>query len=89
MKNAKEFEKRMHDEEFAKLFSNAETNEDIIRIAHEQGYEISKEDIKHFKMTDEMLESVAGGKYDTAGRDMTTSTYVNIYASPYITTHSS
>ena len=87
MKNAKEFEKRMHDEEFAKLFSNAETNEDIIRIAHEQGYEISKEDIKHFKVTDEMLESVAGGKHDTAGRDINRHTYIEVYANPNITTH--
>ncbi len=62
MKNAKEFKERMHDEEFAKLFSNAETDEEIIKIAAEQGYEITKEDVQDFEMTDEMLESVAGGK---------------------------
>ena len=65
MKNAKEFKERMHDEEFAKLFSNAETDEEIIKIAAEQGYEITKEDIENFEMTDEMLESVAGGKGTT------------------------
>ncbi len=65
MKNAKEFKERMHEEEFAKLFSNAETDEDIIRIAAEQGYEITKDDIQDFEMTDEMLESVAGGKGET------------------------
>ncbi len=65
MKNAKEFKERMHDEEFAKLFSNAETDEEIIKIAAEQGYEITKEDIQDFEMTDEMLESVAGGKGET------------------------
>ena len=65
MKDAKEFKERMHDEEFAKLFSNAETDQDIIKIAAEQGYEITKEDIQNFEMTDEMLESVAGGKGET------------------------
>ncbi len=84
MKGAKEFEQRMNDKEFAKLFSNAETNEDIIRIAHEQGYEIGKEDIKNFKMTDEMLESVAGGKYDKAGRDINRITYIEFGINPNI-----
>ena len=84
MKGAKEFEERMHDEEFAKLFSNAETNEDIIKIANEQGYEIGKEDIKHFVMTDEMLESVAGGKNDKAGRDINRITYIEIGVNPNI-----
>ena len=65
MKNFKEFEERMHDEEFAKLFSNAKTDEDIIKMAAEQGYEITKDDIQNFEMTDEMLESVAGGKGTT------------------------
>ena len=89
MKNAKEFKERMHDEEFAKLFSNAETDKEIIKIAAGQGYEITKDDIRKFEMTDEMLESVAGGKNDTAGRDMTKSTYINIEVDPNVTTHSS
>ena len=62
MKNAKEFEERMHEEKFARLFSNAKSDEEIIKIAAEQGYDIKKEDIQNFEMTDEMLESVAGGK---------------------------
>ncbi len=86
MKNAKEFKERMHEEEFAKLFSNAETDEDIIKIAAEQGYEITKEDIQNFEMTDEMLESVAGGKNDhyEAGGSITTNTYTDIEISPNI-----
>ncbi len=86
MKNAKEFKERMHEEEFAKLFSNAETDEDIIKIAAEQGYEITKEDIQNFEMTDEMLESVAGGKNDdySAGGSITTNDYTNIEINPTI-----
>ncbi len=86
MKNAKEFKERMNEEEFAKLFSNAETDEDIIRIAAEQGYEITKEDIQNFEMTDEMLESVAGGKGDdySAGGDITTTSSTTVQISPNI-----
>ena len=80
MKNAKEFKEKMHDEEFAKLFSNAETDEDIIKIAAEQGYEITKDDIQNFEMTDEMLESVAGGKGTTiiSDGDINVETYKTI-----------
>ena len=62
MKNKEELLKRLNDKEFSKLFSGANSTEDIIKIAKEQGYDITDEDVENSSLSDDMLENVAGGK---------------------------
>ncbi len=67
-----EFKKRMEDPDFVKLFRNANTNEEIIEIARQQGYNIDEEMVEKFKLSEDMLEEIAGGSKDTyrAGKDL-------------------
>lgn len=64
MKNKEEFKNRLKDSEFLKLFSGATSSNDIAKIAQEQGYDVTAEDVENTPLSDDMLESVAGGKKD-------------------------
>ena len=76
MKSVEDLKNRLKDPEFMKLFADTKSAEDIVKIAKEQGYEIDVNDVKNYEMSDDMLESVAGGKSDT------TTTYVVINNGP-------
>ena len=62
MKNKEELLKKLNDKEFLKLFAGANSNEDIVKIAKQQGYNITNNDVEDTLLSDDMLESVAGGK---------------------------
>ncbi len=64
MKNKEEFKRRLKDSEFLSLFSGATSSKDIAKIAQQQGYDVTAEDVRNTTLSDDILESVAGGKGD-------------------------
>lgn len=62
MKSVEDLKQRLADPEFVKLFANANSADDILKIAKEQGYDITLNDIENYEISDDMLEAVAGGK---------------------------
>ena len=67
MKNIDDLKERLKtDVEFKKLFENKRDVNDLIKVARENGYDVSEEDLeKDEVLSEDMLEAVAGGK----GRD--------------------
>ena len=63
MKGIEEFkEKITFDEDFAKKFSRVENLEDIISIATKEGeFDFTEEELQDDSISDDILESVAGG----------------------------
>lgn len=76
MKNKDELLRKLNDKEFLKLFAGANSTEDIVKIAKEQGYDINDNDVENTTLSDDMLENVAGGK-----GDVSQSTHVVSYGS--------
>ena len=66
MKSAKEFKERLEkDLEFKKKFENVKSQDEVIKIAKENGYDLtdcSKQEEE--QLTEDLLENVAGGKND-------------------------
>lgn len=64
MKNIDDLKERLKtDAEFKKLFANKRDVNDFIKIAHENGYDVSEDDLeKDEVLSEDMLEAVAGGK---------------------------
>ncbi len=65
MKSVEDLKKKLQDPEFLKLFAHINSVEDIVKVAKEQGYDITTNDVENYEMSDDKLESVAGGKRDT------------------------
>ncbi len=65
MKSKEEFKKRLSDSEFLKLFSGVSSPNEVARIAQQQGYDVTAEDVENTTLSDDILESVAGGKNDS------------------------
>lgn len=64
MKSVEDLKKKLQDPEFLKLFAHINSVEDIVKVAKEQGYDITTHDVENYEMSDDKLESVAGGKHD-------------------------
>ena len=63
MKNINDLKERLDkDVEFKKLFANKKSVDELINIARENGYEVSKEDLeKDESLAEDALEAVSGG----------------------------
>lgn len=64
MKDIKELKKRLkNDIEFKKLFLNKKDIKELVKVAYENGYDVSEEDLeKDEELSEDALEAVAGGK---------------------------
>lgn len=64
LKSKEEFKKHLGDSEFLKLFAGATSPDEVASIAQKQGYDVTPEDVENTTLSDDILESVAGGKND-------------------------
>lgn len=64
MKDIKELKKRLkNDIEFKKLFLNKKDIKELVKVAYENGYDVSEEDLeKDEELSEDALEAVSGGK---------------------------
>lgn len=72
MKSKEEFKERFATGEFDARLKNANSPEDIVRIARDLGYDISLDDITNADLGDDALALVAGGKGETYNNNTTT-----------------
>ena len=78
MKNAKEFKERLEkDLEFKKKFENVKDQGEVIKIAKENGYDLtdcSKQEEE--QLTEDMLAGIAGGADKLVGKEANVGTSV-------------
>ena len=65
MKSKEEFKRKYENGEFDKELKEAQSLEDIARIANELGYDLTVDDILNSELSSDALALVAGGKGDT------------------------
>lgn len=62
MRNINEFKERiLNDSEFAKKLRNVKSREDIIKLAKENNYNFTDEELKQEEISEDVLDAVAGG----------------------------
>lgn len=63
MKNINDLKERLKtDPEFKRLFANKHNINDLIKVARENGYDVSEKDLeKDEVLSEDVLEAVAGG----------------------------
>lgn len=62
MRGIDEFKERiLNDSEFAKKLRNAKSREDIIKLAKENNYNFTDEELKQEEISGDVLDAVAGG----------------------------
>lgn len=65
MKSKEEFKRKYENGEFDEELKDAQSLEDIARIANELGYNLTVDDILNSELSSDALALVAGGKGDT------------------------
>ena len=65
MRSKEEFKKRFENGEFTEELSNANSLEEIVKVARELGYDLNVEDVLSAELNEEMIAAIAGGKGDT------------------------
>lgn len=65
MKSKEEFKRKYENGEFDEELKEAQSPEDIARIANELGYDLTVDDILNSELSSDALDLVAGGKGDT------------------------